>query len=68
MQGIYIYKELRNRSDEVAYYGIPLDVDQDGMLDIPGKFSDLCKTNRRLGVANKACRPMEKTFYLQVRI
>ena len=65
---MYIYKELRARVDEVAYFGIPKDIDLDGILDdTPNK--ELCPLNPRLSKKVKeGCRPMEKTYFLQVRV
>lgn len=62
-QGVYIYRALRSRNDDVAYFGITMDIDQDGMLK---GTSELCKTQSRFGEVNKACTPLEKTFFLQV--
>jgi len=65
IQGVYIYKELRARVDEVAYFGIPKDIDLDGILhDTPNK--ELCPLEPRLSKKVKeGCTPMEKTYFLQ---
>jgi len=65
IQGVYVYKELKDRVDEVAYYGIPKDITLDGILkDSPS--GELCplvpKLNKR---PSENCKPMEKTFFLQ---
>lgn len=66
IQGVYIYKELRARVDEVAYFGIPKDIDLDGILnDTPNK--ELCPLTPKLSEKRKeGCTPMEKTFFIQV--
>lgn len=40
IQGFYIYRELKDRFDESGYYGIPTNIDNDGMTE-EGK---LCRT------------------------
>lgn len=62
MQGIYIYEELANRSDVVSYFGVTSDFDQDGMLV---GHTELCEATPNYA-ANDACRPLTKTFFLQV--
>lgn len=63
IQGVYIYKELVGRNDDKAYFGIGEDIEEDGIYD--GK---LCKTITNPGYKiNEHCKPMEKTFYTQVR-
>jgi hypothetical protein len=65
IQGVYVYKELKSRVDEVAYFGIPKDVDMDGFLEgLPNE--NLCPVFPRLASEKKeGCRPMHKTFYVQ---
>ncbi|XP_066929704.1 innexin inx2-like [Clytia hemisphaerica] len=61
IQGVYIYKELYGRNDDVAYFGITKDIDTDGMYN-----GELCKTEKKLNKdSNEYCEPMEKTFYQQ---
>ena len=63
IQGIYVYKELKSRVDEVAYYGIPKQIQLDGMMP----DGDLCPTTKQFErEPDPDCRPMQKTFYLQV--
>lgn len=63
IQGVYVYKELQDKVDKVAYYGIPKNMDNDGMLS---GTEDLCTTSPKLSARpNPNCRPMTKTFYLQ---
>jgi len=64
IQGVYIYEELKERVDDVAYYGIPKDMSHDGMYN-----GELCPTERK-GVYGKKerdtkCKPLTKTFFLQ---
>ena len=61
IQGVYVYKELMNRPNDVAYFGIPKDMDLDGKLE----SGELCSVSPKLGVINKKCTPMQKTFFLQ---
>jgi len=64
IQGVYIYRDLIGRDDDMAYYGIPKDIENDGMYN-----GELCKSVEKLtGLRNKHCIPMEKTFYQQVII
>ena len=65
IQGLYVYKEMRERIDESAYYGIPKDMDNDGL--IKNKFP--CQTESKFNVMGaEECVPMKKTFYLQVKM
>ena len=65
IQGVYIYTVLWNRTDESAFFGITKDINMDGML----ANKELCNTEPILGKElKKGCTPMEKTFFLQVRI
>lgn len=58
IQGLYIYRELRKRFDLVAYYGIPKA--KDGIFQ-----GILCRTEKNQHIR---CKPMERTYYLQVPI
>lgn len=63
IQGVYVFKELMDRIDEVAFYGMPKDINYDGMLVESGY---LCKTTDPLNRARGLhCRPLTKTFFLQ---
>ena len=65
IQGVYVYRELNLRNDDVAYYGITKDIDIDGKLE----SGQLCKTFDRLeGLPNEGCTPLQKTFFQQVII
>ena len=64
IQGVYVYKELSGRNDDMAYYGITKDIENDGMFN-----GELCKSTEKLtGLRNEHCEPMKKTFYQQVRL
>ena len=60
---MYVYKQLIDRVDNVAYFGMPKNIDQEGYFNETG---DLCSLVPQLGVEpNENCIPMEKTFFLQ---
>ena len=60
IQGFYIYEELEAHPNTLGYYGIPVDIENDGKY-ANGKFC-----SRFVGdVEDKQCIPMKKTFYLQ---
>ena len=63
IQGLYIYKELRQRFDVVAYYGVPKDLSEDGLIQ-----GYLCPTENKYKSKNPLCKSMERTYYLQVPI
>ena len=68
IQGLYIFRALAKETDSVAYYGITKDIDEDGMVDVDGTKT-LCKTFNKIdGRRNEDCKPMEKTFFIQVCI
>jgi len=65
IQGVYVYKELKDRVDEVGYYGIPKDITQDGFLD-NSDTQELCAMHPKLNKKpSEHCTPMTKTFFLQ---
>jgi len=61
IQGFYVFQELQNRMKESGYYGIPRNMDYDGM-DPLGK---LCSTVDRALEPVENCEPMTKVYYLQ---
>lgn len=61
IQGFYIYKDLRGRLSESAYFGIPRNMDYDGL----NSEGVLCSTNDRALDKVSTCTPMKKEFYLQ---
>ena len=63
IRGFYVYKQLQTRFDKTAYFGIPKDMDMDGMMT----DGTLCTTQYQFArEPNPDCKPMEKTFYIQV--
>lgn len=64
IQGVYVYKELRERIDEVAYFGMPIDMDQEGYLSNTIE-KELCVLNPKSGKKSNYCVPLSKTFFLQ---
>lgn len=61
INGLYIFRDLRYRNDEVAYFGVPRDIRMDG------RYADgtLCATQDTSLRHNPKCIPMKKTFYLE---
>jgi len=57
IQGFYVYKELKHVPGLFGYYGIPKDLDDNGILP-NGRLCQISETN-------PLCQPMTKTFYLQ---
>jgi len=55
IQGFYVYRDLPMVQGKMAYYGIPRNLKEDGMMN-----GALCETE-----TNAQCEPLEKTFYLQ---
>uniref|UniRef100_A0A7M5X4M6 Innexin n=1 Tax=Clytia hemisphaerica TaxID=252671 RepID=A0A7M5X4M6_9CNID len=65
IQGVYVYKELKDRIDEVAYYGIPKDITLDGYLTNT-ENKELCPMHPKLDKKpSEHCTHMHKTFFLQ---
>ena len=63
IQGLYVYKELQTRVDKTAYFGIPKDVENNGMLP----SGSLCTTQKRFDrEPDPECKSMEKTYFQQV--
>lgn len=54
--GFYIYRNMPMSKGSMAYYGIPRNLDEDGVLP----DGSLCKSS-----ATPKCEPLEKLFYLQ---
>lgn len=61
IQGFYIYKEMIHRVKDSGYYGIPRNIDYDGL----NSEGELCATTNRALDKVPGCKPMEKAFYLQ---
>ena len=60
ISGFYIYEEMRYNLDESSHYGIPQNINRDG-IDQSGQ---LCSKTDMFGV-NERCKPMTKLYYLQ---
>jgi len=61
IQGFYIFEEMKTRLDQSGYYGIPRNMDYDGI----NPLGQLCTTSDRALDPVEQCAPMEKVFYLQ---
>jgi len=61
IQGFYIYEDLRDRLEDSAYFGIPRNMDYDGVT----AQGVLCSTTDRGLDHVEECIPMKKQFYLQ---
>jgi len=61
IQGFYVYPEMTKRLSESNYYGIPKNLDFDG-LTIGG---ELCQSYTRQGLRNVGCRALTRRYYLQ---
>ena len=64
IQGVYIYRDMSGRIPESAYYGMPKEMNMDGLT----KADYLCQSKQRSDLTKRPenhCSEMEKTFYLQ---
>jgi len=61
IQGFYVYPEMKHRILESNYYGIPKNMDMDGVFP----NGELCQTYTRQGIRNPGCRAFKKQYYLQ---
>lgn len=59
--GFYIYKEMQTRLNQSGYYGIPKNMDYDGI----NLLGQLCATTDRALEHVPGCTPMKKIYYLQ---
>ena len=59
--GFYIYKEMQTRLNQSGYYGIPKNMDYDGI----NLLGQLCATTDRALEHVHGCTPMKKIYYLQ---
>lgn len=59
--GFYVFDEMRQRLDESGYYGIPKNMDYDGI----NPLGQLCSTVDRALDQVTECRPMKRLYYLQ---
>lgn len=64
IQGIYVYEEMIDRAKKVGYFGMPKDMDEEGIMRTS---NELCHLRPKLGVPTSPdCMAMSKTFFLQV--
>ena len=61
INGFYVYEEVRNRTDDVAYFGLPRNIQHDGRME----NGELCSTSNVVNQKMKGCTPMHRTFFLQ---
>lgn len=61
INGLYVYEEIRYHANEMGYYGIPRDINKDGMFE----NGQVCATTDTSHKKVEGCKPMEKTFFLQ---
>ena len=59
--GFYIYPELHEQVKKAGYYGIPKDLNHDGVDD----KNKLCAVYDRYEDLNPHCRPFNKLYFLQ---
>jgi len=62
INGFYVYEQIRYHANEVGYFGMPRDINHDGMFPNGDVCSTFDTTRNR---AVPECKPMEKTFFLQ---
>ena len=70
IQGVYIYPEMSKRMEESAYFGMPKEMNMDGLSKDENGVHWLCQSKRRDENTKRppqVCEEMEKVFYLQVR-
>jgi len=58
IQGFFIYRDIKHTPGKLGYYGIPEDIDNNGLLASSG-------TPCTVSPHSSDCVPLEKTFYLQ---
>ena len=59
--GFYIYPELKEQTSRAGYYGIPKDLNHDGI----DNNNMLCAQYDRYQHMNPHCRPFKKVYFLQ---
>lgn len=60
INGVYVYNELGSRLNDTNYYGMPRDVEIDGVKEDGQLCRRLNKTNQ---LYDKACQPFKRTYY-----
>ena len=67
LKGIYVYPQLHEEIEyDVAYYGVPTDLNQDGILTTTEK-KEPCKVYGRYGERNENCEPMQREYFHQYK-
>jgi len=62
INGVYIYKQMEDRMNRMAFYGVPKDINYDGLL----KNKRLCRMKDQYKQrVNEKCVEMDRTFYIQ---
>lgn len=62
INGLYIFEQVETHQDDIGYYGIPREIQNDGIT----KEGSMCQTSeKQSGTRNIGCDPMKKTFFLQ---
>lgn len=67
IQGVYVFKELQDKQEMVAYYGLPKRMSDDGLYG-NRYFCSIEEEDKYKMLSNRKCVAMKKTFYLQVRL
>ena len=60
INGLYVYDEIRNQTDDAAYFGLPREIDKDGRLD----SGVLCSVYDNSHLPTPGCKPLTKKFFL----
>lgn len=64
IQGVYVFKELQDKQEMVAYYGLPKRMSDDGLYG-NRYFCSIEEEDKYKMLSNRKCVAMKKTFYLQ---
>ena len=59
--GLYIYPDLTAHTNKVGYYGIPKNLNHDGI----NNNEQLCSMSDNEGNKNRFCKPLTKLYFLQ---
>jgi len=60
INGFYVYEEIRNHTDDIGHYGVPMSINHNGKLP----SGHLCEKIVR-GKPTPGCQDLTKTFFLQ---
>lgn len=70
LKGVYVYPNLHEKMDHVSYYGIPTELDKDGVMEHTGTDKTdhlLCNTESLRRRHKDKCKPMEKEYFHQYK-